>query len=495
MPSKQRLGPVLFIVVAVLFLPGCGRSRLPVGAPIEEFAERLAAEVPRLMRRYDVPGAAIAVVRGGVPVWSAAYGYADREARRAMTVESVFQVGSISKPVTAWGVMRLVEEGSIELDAPVSRYLRTWELPDSSYDLDGVTIRRLLSNTAGMPLGSFGNEYAPWGDVPPLREALSREAHLVRAPGAGFSYSNVGFNLLELVIEDATGRDFSDFMTSEVLAPIGMDRAGFSWTESMQPSIATGHNLSGTRVPVYVYPEKASGGLFSDVEGIARFVAAGMADVVGEWPPVLTRSSRDRLYTPVAEIRGIFGVVSDSYGFGHFIENLPGGRLAVWHGGQGNGWMSHFHSVPETGDGIVILTNSQRSWPLMARVLGDWARWSGVGRVAFSRISAAVTGFWIVVVLGAVAVIAFAVSVVRGVVTRERSLDPLSRRGRSGRLGGLISGLAAIGALGWAAAQPYLMVTSVFPGVTDWAAMVLLALAMLLIVAGLFPNATSPRRA
>ncbi|TVR53832.1 MAG: class A beta-lactamase-related serine hydrolase [Spirochaetaceae bacterium] len=488
--SSRAVLPATVLILAglIVCLSGCERARYSGSDSMREFSEHLDRTVPALMRRYDVPGAAIAVVRGGVPVWSAAYGYADRESRAPLTIESVFQVGSISKPVTAWGVMRLAERGVIELDAPVSRYLRMWELPASSFNLDGITVRRLLSNTAGMPLGSFGNEYAPWDDVPTLTESLSREARLTREPGAAFSYSNVGFNLLELVIEQVSGEDFSAFMTSEVLAPVGMDHASFSWSESMHPAIATGHNLSGTRVPVYVYPEKASGGLFSDVAGIARFVAAGMTAGPSDRSVVIDSSSRDLLYSPVAEIRGIFGVVSDSYGLGHFIENLPGGQRAVWHGGQGNGWMSHFHSVPETGDGIVILTNSQRSWPVMARILGDWARWSGLGTVAFARISVAVTVLWVAVVLGAVAVLAAAVYVVRGVVTGERSFDPFCARAWTVRAAGLAVALVVIGSIVWASAQPYLMVTSVFPGVTDWAAIVLLALAVPLIAAALFPR-------
>ena len=120
-----------------------------------------------------------------------------------------------------------------------------------------------------MPLGAIGEEYAPQNDMPSLRDYLTREARLIREPGSGFLYSNTGFNLLELLIEEVTGRDFSEYMADEVLIPLGMHHSSFAWNETFGPAIATGHELQGTAVPPHVYPAKASGGLFTDVEDMA----------------------------------------------------------------------------------------------------------------------------------------------------------------------------------------------------------------------------------
>ena len=134
-------------------------------------------------------------------------------------------------------------------------------------------------------------------------------------------------------------------------------------------------------MPVYLYPSKASGGLFATAKDIARFVAAGLKET-----PVLNSESVKQVYQPVSHEIGIYGFVFNAYGLGHYIEKLPNGMSSVSHGGQGNGIMTHFQSVPETGDAIVILTNSQRSWPFIAYVLSDWAQWRAFPSVGMGKI-------------------------------------------------------------------------------------------------------------
>ena len=203
-------------------------------ASLEKFTDHLDERIPALMKDYDIPGVNIALVKRGKTVWLKAYGYADLEHNRKMTLDAVCRVESISKSVTALGVIRLVEQGLIGLDDPVQRYLGNWKLPDSEYDKDEITVRKLLSHNAGMPLGAIGPEveYAPLSPMPSLREFLTQEARLVRQPGSGFSYSNTGFNLLELLIEEVSGRKFAYYMMEEVLIPLGMRHSDFCWNEA-----------------------------------------------------------------------------------------------------------------------------------------------------------------------------------------------------------------------------------------------------------------------
>lgn len=228
------------------------------------------------MNRYDVPGVSMALVKNGKLVWSDAYGHADVEPKRKMTVDMIYRAESLSKPVTAWGVMRLVEQGQVDLDDPIRRHLDEWTLPESAKTAQKMTIRQLLSNSAGMPLGTVGEEYSPQSKIPSLRAYLSREAHLLQEPGSGFVYSNVGFNVLELLVEEVTERGFSEYMANEVLGPLGMQYSSFRWQERLAPSIPTGYDLQGAPVPLYVYPGKGFGELFASVEDVARFVCAGM---------------------------------------------------------------------------------------------------------------------------------------------------------------------------------------------------------------------------
>jgi CubicO group peptidase (beta-lactamase class C family) len=407
-----------------------------------------------------------------------------------MTVDAVCRAESISKSVTAWGIMKLVEQGLIDLDHPVQEYLDDWRLPDTEFDEGKVTVRRLLSANGGMPLGSIGEsqEYAPGSDMPSLRDYLTREARLVREPGSGFLYSNPGFNLLELLVEEVTEREFARYMEEEILIPLGMEGSSFSWKERYGSAVPVGYELDGTPVAAYVYVANAAGGLLAEAEDIARFVIAEMTGAYYRDNGVLRQGSILRMHAAQVDIPGMFGVVSDAYGFGHFIETLPDGRKAVWHGGQGHGWMTHFHCIPDSGEGIVILTNSARSWPFLAEVLMDWARWSGFGSVGFGRITYATTALRVLIGIVLLLVLWLAYRLAAGLLKGDRRWGPLSRDHRMMRLMQVALGILGIAALAFSAAQPYLFVTSIFPADAGRAALVLLLLALLLVVTALFPR-------
>ena len=245
---------------------------------LTSFTAYFDTHIPQMLKKYGIPGVSMAIVHQGELVWSGAYGYADIKGQRQMTVNTICRVESISKSVTAWGVMRLVEQGLVDLDAPVQQYLGDWQLPDSAFNSEGVTVRRLLSASAGMPLGTIGEavEYIPQSEMPSLPDFLTAEARLIQEPGTAFMYSYAGFNLLELLIEKVTGRDFSAYMEDEILIPLGMSQASFQWNTAIANSLPMGYDLHSETVQPYVYPARASGGLFANVEDITRLVSAEM---------------------------------------------------------------------------------------------------------------------------------------------------------------------------------------------------------------------------
>ena len=478
----------VLMLCAVVSLSGCveptSSSTITEGAN----AAHLDETIPRLMNRFDVPGVGVAIIREGALVWSSAYGYADLSLLRPMTVDTLFRAESISKSVTAWGVMRLVDDGLVDLQQPVVRYFHDWHPPSSTHSWDDRTVGRVLSNNAGMPLGTIGEEYPPGSPMPSLRDYLSGAAVPVEAPGSGFIYSNVGFNMLELMIEQVTGQDFGDFMWVQVLEPLRMEHATFAWSESVSQRIATGYDQRGAAVQEYLYPARASGGLFAGVEDIARFVAAAVERSTSGVDQVLSHHSITRIQTPSVEIPGLFGVVADNYGYGHFIEELPDGRTAVWHGGQGHGWMTHFHLVPESGDGIVILTNSQRSWPFISGVLRDWARWSGIGSVKMGRITVATAILQALIAIALATSLTALVRLALAIRAGRRSFRPFSRVSVVARFVQTGAGLATIGVLTWSAFQPYLFVSSIFLDTASWAAGSLLVVAVSMLLFALCPR-------
>ncbi len=444
------------------------------GAPLDTFQDYMGERIPALMKLYRIPGCNIALVQGNKIVWTQGFGYADLADSRSMTADTPMSVQSISKSVTAWGVLKLVENGLINLDAPVSKYLTRRQLPQSDFEEEVVTIRRLLSHTAGMPLGDFAVAYSPGEKMPSLQERLAREAVLIREPGTGFFYSNTGYNLLELLVEEVTGRGFSEYMHSEVFLPLGMKSATYAVDDAMAPYPPIGYNLGGKPVPVYVYPEKGSGGLFATAEDIALFATAGMRS-----NPVLSDESIRLLYAPEIFKIGIYGLVFDAYGLGHYIEVLPNGLRSVSHGGQGNGIMTHFQSVPETGDAFVILTNSQRSWPFISCLLSDWAEWRALPSVGMGRITWGRYGMSVLIGM----LTSASLLIVLGLFTTFYRQKP-SGGSRAFRVA---AALFLLGVLIWCACQEYLFLTSVFPILSLWLGGSALVLSIALLFSSLLP--------
>lgn len=464
----QSITLILIAFLLSVVAANCGRTNSETDDSQVDFKQQMNQHIPAWMKRFEVPGLSIALIKNGEISWVDAYGFADLEKQASMTSETVCRVESISKSVTARGVMKLVEAGKIKLDDPVHRHLVSWEFPESEFETERVTFRHLLSHTSGLALGTLGLEYDPKEEKPSLRESLSREVKFIREPGKSFFYSNVGFNLLELLIEDVSGRSFAVYMKDEILTPLGMQNAEFEWREDFPTPVPDGHKISGEPVPVYVYSVKGAGGLFANAEDIAAFAATGMLNPAYPYDQNLTQNSLRELYTPVTEVDQVYSFVADFYGLGHFIEILPNGKIAVFGGGQGNGWMTHFHIVPETGDGIVILTNSSRSWPLISQIVSDWAEWNGFGSVGMSLIAKATTWFWILI--GLILTVSFwqMFRIIRDSMKGKRIFNSRVKLYSASQFGQLTLAVIFISALIWSLTREYLMITSVFPGSSGW---------------------------
>ncbi len=487
---KLRIGiPVIVIAAIISTFTVFGlnpiRGTVQPFAPSDKFIEHLDVRIHELMALYRIPGSSIALVKEGQIIWTNAYGYADQENGIKMTTDTPMRVQSISKPVTAWGIMRLVEQGKIDLDAPVVEYLKSWQFPEANISAETVSVRQLLSHTAGLPLGDVFTIYSPKEARPSLEEKLTQEAVLMREPGTTFSYSNTGYNLLELLIEEITGQDFAEYMERQILTPLGMSHSTFLWSEEVDPAVSVGYDLNGRPVPVYVYPEKASGGLFSTAKDIALFAIAGMPVFSQQ---ILSPGSIETMYMAESSEIGIYSLVFDGYGLGHYMERLPIGKRAVSHGGQGTGIMTHFHAVPETGDAMVILTNSQRSWPFISYILRDWGKWNGFPSLGMGRIIWGKYGLWAVIGVIWSVVLLQGIQLAVGIVGGWRKVVRLRDRFRPIHILQLSAAFALTGGLYWCVSREYLFLTSVFPRASMSLAISVAALALILLLSALLPT-------
>ena len=325
---------------------------------------KLDTLTPQLMEKYGVPGTAVSLVQDGEVAWLEGYGLADRDRGVPVTADTVFQVASISKAVTSWGVMRLVESGRLELDAPVEQYLTRWHLPPSSYDASGVTIRRLLTHSAGLSVGGYPG-LDPGTQLPSLEESLSGnnggagEVSIIMEPGAQFSYSGGGYTLLQLIVEEVTGETFSAYMQREVLDPLGMVHSSFDWRDDLRPATAMAYSENGTLLPNYLFTEQAAAGLYTTASDLARFVAAEMPGRSGEpaGRGVLSQDTLALMFTPAVEINENL-LFKLQRGLGQEIQTLPDGSQLIQHAGGNRGWNSFLMANPGKAMGVVILTNS-----------------------------------------------------------------------------------------------------------------------------------------
>lgn len=361
-----------------------------------EFVTHLDSRAPSLLRELSLPGLAVALIEGYEVCAIRCYGLANKERNEPLNETHVFRIASISKPVTAWGVMTLVERGLLDLDAPVDDYLARWHLPSDGMDPSGITARGLMSHTAGLAAGG-GSGVNPRYRLPSLIGTLSGEqtpplddnqlayyAHvgldleevlrpltIVRPPGERYEYSNSGYALLQMLIEDVSGQTFCDYMREHVLEPLGLHSSGF---EHPTPAgaFATPYDDDGKEIPIYRLVAKSAGGMNSTIRDLAAFTCAEMPGPRGEpaGRGVLTEDSVRLMHTPIMHAESEMGFDFDT-GLGHLVTTIDG-QTNIHHTGGFAGWRSVMSFNPAAGDGFVALINSSGGNPLWMRLISDW---------------------------------------------------------------------------------------------------------------------------
>ncbi len=361
--TTARLAATLVLAAAA---PAAGQTAT-------EFTSHLAALVPPLMEEARVPGVAIGLVEDGEVVAVEAWGSAAAGADSPVADDTVFNVGSIAKSVTAWAVMVLAERGRLDLDAPVSTYLTRWRLPGATPE---VTARRLLSHTAGISLPAVP-AYPAGAAVPPIERALADPdsgAAAAGPPGEAWSYSGGGYGILQLVVEEVSGQPFEAFVREAVLEPLWMTCTGFGPPGSTGCDEAAPHDTLGQRTGDLAFAMTAAAGLRTTARDLARFVAAGLPGPDGAPPGrgVLSPESVALLHAPAPGADQGYGL---AYGLGHNLIPVAGGGRSVGHAGSNPGWAAVATAIPATGDGIVILTNGSGGLGVYKWVLCDWVEW------------------------------------------------------------------------------------------------------------------------
>ncbi len=333
------------------------------------------------MAAHHVPAISIAVVDHGKIVWAKAYGLADAETGREATTRTLFQAGSISKPVAASGAMRLIQASLLDLDTPVNHQLHSWTIPENEFTKDHpVTLRHLLTHTGGLTVHGFPG-YAAGAPVPSVVQVLqgrppaNTPAVVVEhEPGAVWNYSGGGMTVAQLLMTDVTHQSFPDLMRQRVLAPLGMTDS--TYEQPLSPAraaaAATGYLESGLPIEgrFHTYPEMAAAGLWTTPTDLAKWAIALERAYDGSSSLLMSRKSAQAMLTP--------GLAH--WGLG--IETGGSGRdFYFTHGGDDAGFKAILMAWPSDRRAIVAMANGDDGVvvveELMQAVAQDYG-WKGL---------------------------------------------------------------------------------------------------------------------
>ena len=362
-----------------ILLALCALSQEPDSARITRvehslpLAGRLSGEAPLhldivdRMAHYRVPGVSVAVIDHGVIALAKGYGFRDREGKLPVNTDTLFEAGSISKPVAAAGALSLVEQHKLDLDEDVNQKLKSWKVPENEFTAkEKVTLRRLLSHSAGLTVHGFPG-YAAGAPVPTVPQVLdgakpanTPAVRVDTVPGTKWRYSGGGYTVMQLLVSDVTGRAFPSFLHGAVLSKAGMTRSTYEQPlpEKLHANAAIAYDRKGAPIPgrYHTYPEMAAAGLWTTASDLARFAIAIMESSNGKSERVLSH----RMTVEMLKKQ------SGGYGLGFDVEG-PTPRFS--HGGVDEGFEAMLICFPDLSKGAVVMTNAQGGLRLANEIL------------------------------------------------------------------------------------------------------------------------------
>ena len=333
------------------------------------------------MGALNIPGLAVAVFNNYEIEWVKAYGVKDAASKASVTDETLFQAASISKPVAAMIALHLVEGGLLDLDGDVNENLVSWKVPENEFTRqEKVTVRRILSHTAGLTVSGFRG-YAKGEPVPNILQVLDGEdpanSDPIRVdvvPGSMFRYSGGGYTVLQLLIEDVTGRPIHELADELVFLPLGMDHSSFEKPvpEALAEKTTSGHQGDGTPLEGHWFLDSGSTccGLWTTPVDLARFAIEIQKSLRGESNKVLKAETARLMVSPQAP---------GHMGLGMSVEERDG-TVYFSHSGGNVGFRCFLGASEEGGYGIAMMTNSENGGAMMASLVQSVAteyQWKG----------------------------------------------------------------------------------------------------------------------
>jgi CubicO group peptidase (beta-lactamase class C family) len=317
-----------------------------------------------MMDKLNIPGVSLAVVNGSRIEWAKAYGLKE-VGGEALDKETLFQAGSVSKPVVAMAALSLVEEGKLDLDTDINSYLASWKVPKNEFTIkEKVTLRRLLSHSSG--ISSFDvDDGAPSAEVPTLLQILNGEAPIKSdpvtvdaIPGSQYRYSSQGYAVVQQLLIDVEKKSFPEILKERVLIPLGMTHSTFEQPlpEEKMEKAAAGHIGAGEPVEgkSWVYANMGAGGLWTTPSDLAKFLIEIQKCYSGKSHKVLSKEMTETMLTAQMGSSGLgLGITGE------------GEAKSFGHSGHNRGFLCRIKAFVHNGCGVVIMSNSNKAIPLL----------------------------------------------------------------------------------------------------------------------------------
>ncbi len=304
------------------------------------------------MKHFGIAGVSVAVMRNGEVEWAKGYGMADSITNRKVTTETLFQAGSISKPVAATRALQLVEDGMMDLDTDVNTYLTSWKLPDNEFtETEKVTTRRILDHSSGLTVWGFPG-YTRGDTVPSVPEILDGKGNtdsvrVYKKPGESWRYSGGGYTIMQLMITDLDQKGFPEIMQEHVLNPLGMHSSTYinPLPEKYHSLAATGYHSDGREVEGKwnIYPEMAAAGLWTTPSQLVKWANEMQYISQTQTDGLLKKETVNEMFTLSTQDYGL-GITVGDHTFGH--------------GGADEGFRASLIGWKEHPISVAIMVNS-----------------------------------------------------------------------------------------------------------------------------------------
>ena len=302
------------------------------------------------MKKEGLPSLAVAVAQGGKIIWEEAWGLANIEKQIPATPQTMYSLASTTKPITATAMMILVERGLVDLDKPANFYLGEGKL--TGYNPEAATVRRLLTHTAGLPLHwnlIFADEAYK---RPDMDETIRRYGVLVSPPGEGFSYSNLGYGILERIIERVSQKSYADFMKSEVFGPLGMSRSAVLLELGPDADVAQRYTQQGKLFPFFDFDHRGASAVYASAHDLVRFGMFHLRNSILDQKQILSPK-----LIAAMKLERDPKAPGSNYALGWSSYTNSGVRF-VSHSGGMFGVGARLTLLPEKNTACVVLTNA-----------------------------------------------------------------------------------------------------------------------------------------